>query len=107
MSRNLDCASPRGAQLEVEELKRQNGQAQARIAELHLKNTELRRQLGLPTEDGGPKCLPWREANEEQQDKQDGPDNQVIIEEAEDNAGEQGTSDAAEPVLKEPAVEIE
>ena len=82
----------RGAQLEVEELKRRNNQAEARILQLQRRNADLCMQLGLPPEDGGTKALPWREgvsADHGQQREgaeQEAANSGVIIEEAEDDA---------------------
>ncbi|CAL8460568.1 g97 [Coccomyxa elongata] len=113
----------RGAQLEVEELKRQNNQAEARIMELQRRNAELRMQLGLPPEDGGTKALPWQEGvstdhgQQREGAEQETPDCGVIIEEAEDDAehidgplyrggsNQPGAADAVPE--KEPPVEID
>jgi hypothetical protein len=106
------CALARGAQLEVEELRRRNGQAETRIAELQRDNAELRMRLGLAAEDSTPKRLPWREGDAAEHEQQDGgatqqhADNTVIIEEAEDAAEQEGMSGEARGG-KEAAVEID
>lgn len=124
MSRRTLCVLVRGAQMEVEELKRRNHQAEARIQELQRRNAELRMQLGLPPDDGGPKALPWREGASTDHGLQGGGAQQqvvnsgVIIEEADDSAehidgpasgGGSYQPGAAEviPEEKEPPVEID
>ncbi len=96
------------------ELRRRNGQAEARIAELQRDNAELRMRLGLaPEEDGAPKCLPWREGAGSEHGQQDGgggrqdADNGVIIEEAEDALEDAGECAAEGGVEKEAPVEID